>query len=110
MPAPHRFYKLAIWHKSLRPAQLRREPLCRYCKQEGLITPATVVDHIEPHKGDWDRFADADNLQSMCKQHHDSAKQREERQAEADAKRGYSTQTGADGFPIDPQHPVWGKQ
>jgi len=25
---------------------LDAEPLCRYCRNQGLITPATVVDHI----------------------------------------------------------------
>jgi 5-methylcytosine-specific restriction protein A len=27
---------------------------------------ATDVDHIEPHKGSWERFTDRDNLQSLC--------------------------------------------
>jgi hypothetical protein len=38
-------------------------------------------------------------LQSLCKLHHDSAKKRAEW-------RGYDTQIGIDGYPVDRQHPV----
>jgi 5-methylcytosine-specific restriction endonuclease McrA len=93
------WYNLAIWHKGLRPAQLKKEPLCRMCAAQGKTVAATVVDHIEPHRGDWDKFTDPDNLQSLCKHHHDSVKQQQER-------RGYSTQIGQDGWPVDPQHPA----
>lgn len=44
----------------------------------GYATEATVIDHIVPHKGDPELFFDPDNLQSLCKSHHDSTKQREE--------------------------------
>jgi 5-methylcytosine-specific restriction protein A len=30
-----------------------------------------VVDHIQPHRGEWSRFVDVSNLQSLCKFHHD---------------------------------------
>jgi hypothetical protein len=40
-------------------------------------------------------------LQSLCKFHHDSAKQQEE-------KMGYRSDIGADGWPMDPRHPVNG--
>lgn len=39
------------------------------------VTEADVVDHIKAHKGDLDLFHDPSNLQSLCKHHHDSAKQ-----------------------------------
>jgi len=35
------------------------------------VAPATVVDHIEPHKGDEELFYDINNLQSLCKSCHD---------------------------------------
>ena len=75
------------------------------CKAEGRITPATVVDHIKPHKGDRALAFDPDNLQGLCKAHHDSAKQSEER-------RGYSKAVGLDGFPSDQRHPfnAWGRE
>lgn len=58
--------------KQLRLQQLHKEPLCAMCMSKGDITPATVVDHIKPHKGNWQAFHDMDNLQSLCKQCHDT--------------------------------------
>jgi 5-methylcytosine-specific restriction endonuclease McrA len=52
------------------------EPLCRFCIEAEDVTSADVVDHIKAHKGDLDLFFDPDNLQSLCKSHHDGAKQR----------------------------------
>jgi len=69
------------------------------CKDEGKITPATVVDHIVPHRGCEVRFFDYENTQSLCKAHHDSAKQFAER-------RGFSKAVGVDGVPLDPLHPA----
>lgn len=45
------------------------------CKGEGFIRAATVADHVQEHKGDPILFWDPDNLQSLCKRHHDSDKQ-----------------------------------
>lgn len=56
------------------------------------MTPATVVDHIIPYKGDTNLFWDTDNWQSLCKLHHDRDKQREER--------GRFQTVGEDGLPI----------
>lgn len=41
--------------------------------------PATVVDHIVPHKGDMKLFWDRKNWQALCASCHSSRKQREER-------------------------------
>lgn len=57
---------------------LAEHPLCVMCKQAGRVEAATVVDHIEPHKGDDALFWDTDNHQALCKRCHDGAKQREE--------------------------------
>ena len=94
----HPFYKKAQWEK-LRLWQLRHEPLCRYCYAEGIVTPATVCDHVEPHKGDSGRFFDTGNIQSLCKRCHDSRKQRIEMH-------GYDRAIGDDGWPVDPNHPA----
>ena len=67
----HGWYALPIWTQRLRPNQLAREPFCRACAQDGKRTRAEVVDHIRPHRGDWDLFTDETNLQSLCKFHHD---------------------------------------
>src|SRR5436190_24209431 len=61
----------------------------------------TIADHVEPHKGDQQKFFFGE-LQSLCKLHHESAKKREEA-------RGYSTRIGADGWPVDPRHPVYSR-
>ena len=73
----HGWYMLPIWTKRLRPAQLLREPWCRECARvhppddPRHRTRATVVDHIVPHRGDWEKFIDPANHQSLCKRHHD---------------------------------------
>jgi hypothetical protein len=67
------------------------------CGAAGVKTAATIVDHIERHRGDRARFFGGP-FQSLCKACHDGAKQ----QAEA---LGYSTKIGADGLPTDPRHP-----
>jgi 5-methylcytosine-specific restriction protein A len=50
---------------------LIRHPLCAECLRKGIVTAATVVDHIKPHRGDYELFWDEDNWQSSCKKHHD---------------------------------------
>ena len=58
------------WTDMLRPGQLLLEPFCRECARRGLRTPATRVDHKDPHRGDWAKFTDSSNLQSLCERHH----------------------------------------
>lgn len=82
----HSWYSLTVWTDDLRPTQLLREPFCRECARQGVRTWATVVDHVEPHRGNWIKFIDRGNLQSLCKHHHDQKTAREqaqERQKEA---------------------------
>ena len=50
---------------------LRRNPLCVECLKRGRIAPATVVDHIVPHRGDEKLFWDERNWQALCKACHD---------------------------------------
>ncbi len=68
----------ARWRKA-RAAYLAEHPLCVMCEAEGRVTAAKVVDHRIPHKGDPTLFWDQDNWQSLCTNHHNSAKQSEER-------------------------------
>jgi hypothetical protein len=51
------------------------------CEEAGRFTPATVVDHRIPHRGDIRLFWDPINWQPLCTHHHSSAKQSEERLA-----------------------------
>jgi 5-methylcytosine-specific restriction enzyme A len=69
------------------------------CLEEGRTTPATVADHVTPHRGEPMLFWRG-KLQSLCVLHHNSSKQRAE-------KRGYDTQIGEDGWPTDERHPVY---
>ena len=84
------------WQKARRQ-YLLTHPVCVYCKKQGKLTPATVVDHIIPHQGDQRLFWDTENWQSLCKLHHDSAKKREE-------KKGHMIGCEANGTPLDPLH------
>lgn len=73
----HWFYTTPIWTRELRPGQLLREPFCRECAAVGQRTRAVAVDHVVPHRGRWSLFVDRDNLQSLCKRHHDAKTARE---------------------------------
>ncbi len=50
---------------------LKAHPLCEECKRNGKLTPATVVDHIIPHRGDEHLMWSESNWQSLCKRCHD---------------------------------------
>lgn len=89
-------YSTAQW-KRLRKNQLQVKPFCAFCLQLGTKAPATVVDHITPHKGNKELFFDPLNLQSLCKTCHDSAKKRLE--VSGSLKGGNLA-----GIPFDPNH------
>lgn len=65
------------WRQA-RAAYLAEHPLCVMCQAEGLVTPATVVDHVVPHRGDQRLFWDRANWQPLCATHHSRDKQRAE--------------------------------
>jgi len=65
------------WRKQ-RTYFLQSNPLCIMCKHKGMVTSATVVDHIIPHKGNHKLFWDVNNWQPLCKTHHDSDKRKME--------------------------------
>ena len=66
----NRFYQRVAW-KNVRALQLQLEPLCRECRKLGKLVAATVVDHITPI-ADGGAELDQDNLQSLCRSHHDA--------------------------------------
>jgi 5-methylcytosine-specific restriction endonuclease McrA len=92
------WYQLERWRK-IRRHQLRTEPLCRMCLAVGMVTPATIADHIDEHSGDWNAFWLSD-LQSLCTNCHSSRKR-------LVTERGYDPTIGTDGWPIDPMHPSY---
>jgi len=70
-------YSTKRWYR-LRWAQLQKTPLFEMCSKQGLVTAVSVVDHRKAHKGDDALFHDPTNLASLCKLHHDAAKQKAE--------------------------------
>ncbi len=103
------YYNTSIW-KQIRRNQLASNPLCRMCEADGRLTPATVCDHIEPHKGDWELFTGGP-FQSLCNPCHSRHKQREERTgrpAYVIGLDGWPTEQGAGLSGLGPiSHPEW---
>jgi len=95
----HYLYNRARWGQ-IRSIQLQLHPLCKMCEEQGLLTAATVVDHIIPHKGNEELFFNGP-FQSLCKLHHDSSKQTEEN-------RGIQLGGNIHGEPTDSNH-HWNK-
>lgn len=90
-----KLYTTSRWRR-LRAMQLLAEPLCSSCCARGLVTEASVVDHIEPHKGDMDKFWYG-ALQSLCSRCHNSDKQLLESS-------GGVLGCDKDGVPLNPNH------
>lgn len=63
------------WTKA-RASYLAKNPIC---SREGCSEPATVLDHVIPHRGDQDLFWNKGNWVGLCAHHHNSIKQIEER-------------------------------
>lgn len=84
------------WQK-YREHFLREHPLCVYCERLGKVTPATVVDHKVPHRGDKGLFWEPENHQALCKHCHDSVKKAEE-------SGGLVKGCDTNGVPIDVRH------
>lgn len=70
-------YGSGRWKKR-RLLQLAHYPLCEFCREQGRITAATVVDHVKPHRGDDHEFWHG-RLQSLCDTCHNAVKQSLER-------------------------------
>ena len=55
------------WRR-IRSRQLKAEPLCRHCAEDGRTTAATLVDHVVPL--DAGGTHETSNLQSLCRSCH----------------------------------------
>lgn len=53
---------------------LIKHALCVCCLANARTTPAALVDHIEPHRGDKGKFWDSGNWQALCVNCHSSIK------------------------------------
>lgn len=59
------------WRRA-RKLFLAEHPWCAQHEREGRYVPATVVDHVIPHRGDHGLFWDEGNWQALCKGCHDA--------------------------------------
>lgn len=100
--AYRKLYKSKAWTNG-RLLFLAQHPLCTRCHNAGRITPATVVHHVKPHKGDLVLFWDQANWQSVCAPCHDGDVHHEEA-------RGFSKAVDASGWPTDSRHPANAKR
>jgi 5-methylcytosine-specific restriction enzyme A len=73
------WFKSPIW-KAIKRHRLVQEPNCRRCAQEGYSVTATHVDHVEPHQGQWSRFMEHANTQSLRSRHHQAQRRGHVRQ------------------------------
>ena len=96
-----RMYDSPDW-RAARKAYLRQHPLCVMCKQFGRVTPAKIVDHIKPHKNNYEMFWDQDNWESLCASCHSGIKRVQDIH-------GYSQACDASGVPLNANHP-WNKR
>jgi hypothetical protein len=96
-PHIHRWYCTASWQRR-RAHQLMIEPLCRLCLERGRVTPATVADHIEPHRGDFAAFR-LGELRSLCADCHNGLD---------GTNRPGRSPVRPDGTPSDPHH-TWNR-
>jgi 5-methylcytosine-specific restriction endonuclease McrA len=94
--ADRRFYRTRFWRDHLRPAVLRRDPICIVCKALSRVRPSTEVDHIIPPRGDVELQRSAENCRGLCASCH----------GRKTRGKGYSKEVGPDGWPIDPNHPA----
>lgn len=64
-PVSRALYHSKRW-RTEREAFLHEHPLCMECQHHDVIRPASVVDHIDPHRGDETVFWDRNRWQALC--------------------------------------------
>ena len=64
------FYNSWAWRK-FRKQYLDKNPLCVECDNSGVVTVATVVDHIVQIIKGGESLSES-NVQSLCEHHHNS--------------------------------------
>lgn len=62
-------YKTAQW-QTHRKVILSRNPICAACLIEGIVTPATEIDHVFPWSQIGQEAFYINLFQSLCKPHH----------------------------------------
>ena len=94
-----KLYDKRSWRRRAR-MQLRISPLCEWClkKTPSVVTPATQAHHVEAHRGSINSFTTG-ALASICDACHAVVT--------ASEQRGFDTAVGVDGYPLDPNYPVY---
>lgn len=64
----NKLYGTKQWQQ-FRQIQLSKHPICARCQSLGKITSAHHVDHIFPHRMDWDKWM-GNRFQSLCAECH----------------------------------------
>jgi 5-methylcytosine-specific restriction protein A len=85
----------AAWRK-LRATVLAEQPLCPECRDQGLLVPASEVDHQDNDPSNNSR----DNLVGLCKTHHS-----QKTAAEMHGHKPKAKGCDVSGMPLDPNHP-----
>lgn len=75
------------WQQA-RAGYLAKHPMCVFCERKGLYTPASVVDHSIPHRGDMVLFWKSEHWQALCKTCHDSEAQKRDKATAGEPSRG----------------------
>jgi 5-methylcytosine-specific restriction protein A len=70
-------YRTKRW-AARRKAQLTLHPYCQCPQHDGKRVPATIADHVEPHRGDPHKFWYGE-LMSLTKRCHDGWAQKKDR-------------------------------
>jgi 5-methylcytosine-specific restriction endonuclease McrA len=91
------WYSLQRWRRRARH-QLASEPLCKLCLDAGRVVPASVADHVEPHRGIWNEFRTG-KLQSLCRDCHAAKWSTDMKNLPAKPSR--VRDVDADGWPLD---------
>jgi hypothetical protein len=72
-----KLYKTARWQRNRHSVFARDLYTCARCSRIDADTSKLVCDHVEPHRGDIEKFW-AGPFQTLCKRCHDGEKQKEE--------------------------------
>ena len=95
---PREWYGLGRWKTRAR-FQMQTHPLCAHCLEKGIVKKGVIADHVVPHRGNWNSFW-LGALQTLCRNCHESGKKYQEQ-------RGFRSDIGDDGWPVDPKHPTY---
>lgn len=97
-------YNTSAW-RNLRRAKLQASPFCEPCGMRGKRVKANTVDHVLAISKGGEPFPHLEGLMSLCPSCHNV------KTAAVDRAGGNGVRfkgVGADGMPIDPQHPCYG--